>query len=134
MAGPLKIARVLVIIFAILTTRLEGIPRATQEDAHNTKDTPARVEPGVAEGWIEKKVLPVYPEKARQMRIQGTVILHVLLDKKGKIKEINVVSGHPLLVPAAMDAVKQWKYKPARVEGRKVEAETDVVINFELEK
>lgn len=67
------------------------------------------------------------------MRVQGQVVLDVIIDKKGKVKEINLVSGHPLLAPAAIDAVKQWKYKPFRLDGRKVEVETKVVVNFQFE-
>jgi TonB family protein len=91
-----------------------------------------QVEPSIAQGLLDKQVQPVYPEQARQMRVQGTVVLHVLINKKGKVTQVTIVSGHPLLVPAAINAVKQWKYKPYRVEGRSVNAQTDVIVNFEF--
>jgi protein TonB len=128
-----KVATLLVVLGLVFATRTPGAAslRNQQRAAPQPQDRqPARVEQSIAEGFLEKKVNPVYPEKARQMRIQGTVVLNVLLSKKGKVKEMHVVSGHPLLVPAAMDAVKQWKYKPLKVEGRAVEVETDVVVNF----
>lgn len=87
----------------------------------------------MVEAYLEKKVDPKYPELARQMRVQGKVILDVIINKKGKVREIRPASGHPLLVPAAMDAVKQWKYRPIRVNGHKVEAKTQVVVNFEFD-
>lgn len=84
-------------------------------------------------GHLKQKVDPKYPERARQMRVQGQVVLQVVIDKKGKIKEMKLVSGHPLLAPAAMDAVKHWRYDPFRIAGHKVEVETDIVVNFQLE-
>jgi periplasmic protein TonB len=95
---------------------------------------PALVERSTAQNYLEKQVPPKYPEKARQMRVQGTVVLKVMISRKGKVTEVSVISGHPLLVSAAIDAVKQWKYKPYRVAGHKVEAQTEVVVNFEFEK
>jgi TonB family protein len=79
------------------------------------------------------KVQPVYPAAARQARVQGTVELKALIDKHGKIEKLVAVSGHPLLIPAAMDAVKKWKYKPYSYEGQKVEVETTIIVNFELD-
>lgn len=95
---------------------------------------PVQIDPGTANSNIEKYVAPRYPEKAREMRVQGTVVLRLALTKKGKIKEMSAISGHPLLVPAAMDAVKQWKYRPYRVRGHAVEAWTEVVVDFKLQK
>lgn len=79
-----------------------------------------------------RKVPPVYPPLARQARIQGTVILNVIITKSGEIGDVRLVSGHPLLAPAAIQAVKQWRYKPYKVNGHPVEVATNLRINFSL--
>jgi protein TonB len=66
----------------------------------------------VAQGLLLTKVDPIYPPIARQARIQGTVVLRAVISKEGSIEELTLVSGHPMLVQAAIDADKQWKYKP----------------------
>ena len=75
---------------------------------------------------------PVYPQPAKQVRIQGVVKLHALISKEGTIEELKVVSGHPLLVPSALEAVKQWAYQPTLVNGEPVEVETDIDVNLPL--
>ena len=78
------------------------------------------------------KVQPVYPALARQARIQGTVILQAEISKTGDIINLQAVSGHPMLIPAALDAVKQWKYRPYILNGEPVEVDTQVTVNFTL--
>jgi protein TonB len=63
-------------------------------------------------------VAPVYPPLARQARIQGTVILKIVINKDGDVRNVQSVSGHPMLAPAAVEAVKQWKYHPYTEEGK----------------
>jgi TonB family protein len=91
-----------------------------------------RVAPGVIAGLIENKVDPVYPPLARQARIQGAVILGVIISKTGDVENLQLISGHPMLAPAAIEAVKQWKYKPYLLNGEPVEVETQVQVNFRL--
>ncbi|HUM06830.1 MAG TPA: energy transducer TonB [Terriglobales bacterium] len=91
-----------------------------------------RVTQGVTTGLLIKKVNPVYPEDARVGHIQGQVVLQVEIDKEGNIETVSLVSGHPLLVPAATEAVKQWKYKPYLLDGKPVKVVTQVVVNFTL--
>jgi TonB family protein len=81
---------------------------------------------------IEKKVDPVYPPLARQARIQGTVILQAEIDKSGNVEKVQLYSGHPMLAPAAIDAVKRWKYKPYLLNDEPIEVETRVTVNFTL--
>jgi len=81
---------------------------------------------------ILKKVDPVYPEKARKKRIEGTVLLAATITKNGDIADLTVVSGNRLLAQAAVDAVKQWKYRPYFFRGQPVEVETQVEVNFAL--
>jgi protein TonB len=91
-----------------------------------------RVSQGVSTGLLIKRVNPVYPPLARQARIQGQVVLHAVISKDGSITGLNLVSGHPMLAPAAIDAVKQWKYKPYLLNGEPVEVDTEVQVNFTL--
>jgi protein TonB len=91
-----------------------------------------RVSAGVTSGLLIRKVQPNYPPLARQARISGTVILHAVISKDGSIENLSLVSGHPMLAPAAIDAVKQWKYKPYLLNGEPVEVDTEVQVNFSL--
>jgi len=91
-----------------------------------------RVSSGVSTGLLVRKVNPNYPPLARQARIQGTVILQAEISKTGDIQNLRLISGHPMLAPAAIEAVKQWKYKPYLLNGEPVEVETTVQVNFTL--
>jgi protein TonB len=91
-----------------------------------------RVSSGVSTGLLVRRVNPNYPPLARQARIQGQVILQAEISKTGDIQNLRLISGHPMLAPAAIDAVKQWKYKPYLLNGEPVEVETTVQVNFTL--
>ena len=96
--------------------------------------TPARVRvsQGVSSGLLIKKVQPNYPPLARQARIQGQVLLQAQISKDGSIENLSLISGHPMLAPAAIEAVKQWRYKPYMLNGEPVAVDTQVVVNFTL--
>ena len=91
-----------------------------------------RVSQGVSQGLLIKKVQPSYPPLARQARIQGTVTLQAEISKDGTIENLRLMSGHPMLAPAAIEAVKQWRYKPYLLNGEPVAVETTVMVNFTL--
>jgi periplasmic protein TonB len=91
-----------------------------------------RVSTGVATGLLIRKVTPNYPQLAKQARIQGTVVLQAEISKDGTIQNLQLISGHPMLAPAAIEAVKQWRYKPYLLNGEPVAVETQVVVNFSL--
>jgi protein TonB len=74
----------------------------------------------------------VYPKAAKEARIQGVVRLRIVITNIGEVKEIHVLSGHPALVSAAVDAVKQWQYSPTYFNGEPVEIKTTVDISFTL--
>jgi len=76
----------------------------------------------------------LYPAAAKQARIQGTVLLKAVIGADGIVQELHVIDGHPLLAPAAIEAVKRWKYKPYRVKGKPVGVETTIAVNFRLEE
>jgi protein TonB len=84
------------------------------------------------EGNLIYRVQPQYPTLARQARVQGIVILRALITREGKIANLQVVGGHPLLVQSAMDAVLQWRYRPYYLNNEPVEVETQVTVNFTL--
>jgi protein TonB len=91
-----------------------------------------RVSQGVTQGLLIKKVQPNYPPLARQARIQGSVLLQAEISKDGTIENLHLISGHPMLAPAAIEAVKQWRYKPYILNGEPVEVETQITVNFTL--
>jgi periplasmic protein TonB len=86
-------------------------------------------------GQIQQAVLiyrkdAEYPKMARQTGTKGTVTLNCTIATDGTIKKVRVVSGHPMLVTAATEAVKQWRYRPTLLNGQPIEAETQVLVNF----
>ncbi len=91
-----------------------------------------RVSQGVTEGNLMRKVTPEYPPLARQAHVQGAVVLSAVIGKDGSIQNLQVVSGHPMLSSAAINAVKQWRYKPYILNGQPVEVETTITVNFTL--
>jgi protein TonB len=93
---------------------------------------PVRVGGNVQAARIINRIQPVYPPLARQTRISGTVRLHAIISKDGTIKELEVVSGHPLLQQAALDAVRQWRYQPTLLNGEPVEVDTTIDVIFSL--
>ena len=91
-----------------------------------------RVSQGVTKGMLISRLEPTYPPLARQARIQGVVVLTAIISKDGNIQNLQLLSGHPMLAPAAIDAVKQWRYKPFLLAGQPVEVETTVTVTFHL--
>ena len=83
-------------------------------------------------GKLISRVQPVYPDAARKLRIQGTVAINVIVRKDGTVSVQNVGTGHPLLAPAAVEAVQQWRYEPTTVNGEPVDIQTKVYVVFAL--
>jgi len=86
----------------------------------------------VQSAMIVSKAPPVYPELAKSARVQGVVHLAVIIAKDGTVQEIHSLGGPAMLIQAAMDAVKQWVYKPTLLNGEPVNVETTVDVNFTL--
>lgn len=84
------------------------------------------------EGSLIHRVQPVYPPLARSVRVQGAVVLAAVIGKEGTIENLRLISGHPMLVPAAIAAVSQWRYKPYILNGEAIEVETQITVNFLL--
>src|SRR3989442_6875218 len=113
------------VIGGIISSTPVAVPKAATPQR-------VRVSQGVSQGLLIRKVQPAYPPLARQARIQGQVVLQAEISKDGSIENLRLISGHPMLAPAALEAVKQWKYKPYMLNGEPVEVETQITVNFSL--
>ena len=91
-----------------------------------------RISQGVTKGLLIHRIEPTYPPLARAARIQGEVVLTAIISTNGDIENLQLVSGHPMLVPAAIAAVRQWHYKPYLLNGQPVEVETTITVIFSL--
>jgi protein TonB len=91
-----------------------------------------RISAGVTKGLLIQRIEPTYPPLARSARVQGDVVLSAIIDTNGHITNLQLVSGHPMLVPSAIAAVKQWRYKPYLLNGQPVEVETTITVIFTL--
>jgi protein TonB len=98
------------------------------------KPTQTRIRVGgnVAAAKLTRQVQPIYPQIAKTAHVQGTVLLHAIIAKDGTIQELQYVSGPPLLMKAAMDAVREWRYSPTLLNGEPVEVDTTVQVVFTL--
>jgi TonB family protein len=89
-----------------------------------------RIGGNVQAAKLLNRVQPAYPALARQTKVSGVVRMHVIIGKDGKVEQLEVISGHPLLVQSALDAVRQWVYSPTLLEGKPVEVETEIDVTF----
>lgn len=94
---------------------------------------PVSVSTGVMQGLVIRSVVPDYPPVAKAAHVEGTVVLAATISKAGRIENLHVVSGSPMLTQAAVDAVAQWVYRPYLLNGQPVEVETSVNVVFKLE-
>jgi protein TonB len=94
---------------------------------------PKRIISQLSEGQLVNRVEPVYPHIAAISGIQGQVKLHAIIGRDGRIQSLSAVSGQPLLVRAALEAVEQWRYRPYVLNGEAVEVETFITVNFNKE-
>jgi len=92
-----------------------------------------RVSTGVSEGLLLDRVPPVYPYPARAARIEGTVVLTAVISSEGRVEQLQVRSGHPFLVKAALEAVREWRYRPYLLNGKPTEVEAQITVAFRLE-
>jgi protein TonB len=93
---------------------------------------PAKIGGNVVAANLINPVKPIYPPLAKMARQQGTVKFEAMISKEGTIEDLKLISGPPLLVQAAMDAVKQWRYKPTILNGEPTEVQTTIDVNFSL--
>ena len=90
------------------------------------------VSQGISEGMVEYRVKPSYPSQARTMRLEGPVLLQAVITENGTVQDLKVVRGQPILARAAVDAVRQWRYRPYRLNGKPVRMQTEITIDFKL--
>jgi len=97
-------------------------------------DTPQqiRVSGAVEAGLLVRQVQPEYPLIARRSRVEGTVVLKAIIGRDGTVEKLTLISGQPLFVQAAIDAVRQWLYKPTYLNGEAVEVITEIDVNFHM--
>ena len=130
---------------------LQQVPDMTPPEAHVgtgigigigggvSADTPPpaqriRVGGNIQQTMLVSQVKPIYPQEAKDARIQGVVVLEATIAKEGNVQQIKVVSGNPALQQAAIDAVSQWKYKPTLLNGQPVEVVTTITVNFAFQQ
>jgi|SRR5579872_6825967 len=108
--------------------------QGAQESQPAVRSVPTRIRVGgnVMVEQILKKVDPVYPPDAKAAQVSGTVMLHAVIAKDGSVQQVDVVSGPPMLQQAAMDAVRQWRYRPMLLNGQPIEVDTTVSVVFTL--
>jgi protein TonB len=120
---------------------LGGEPDGLRYLADGVRPVPAPPKPIVnrpvqvsqmSEGDLIRKIQPAYPPIARSARIHGAVVLQAVISKMGTIENLRVLSGHPMLTSAAIDAVRQWRYRPYVLNGEPVEVETQITVHFSL--
>jgi TonB family protein len=112
------------------TGAIGGILSSEPQSPRVASPTHIRIAQGVMRSLLITKVNPSYPPEAERQHVDGTVVLRINIDKNGNVSTVEPVTGHPLLVPAAIDAVKLWKYKPYLLHQTQVEVETTVLIKF----
>jgi TonB family protein len=109
-----------------------GSPPGQPSEASPSVTNRVHVSAGVMQGLLFHRAQPVYPEPAKQAHIEGVVVLRVIIGRDGHVIDLGAISGPADLMPAAMDAVRQWEYKPYLLAGEATEVETQVRINFAL--
>lgn len=106
---------------------------ATAQQSESTQQpVRIRVSAGLAEGLLKHKVEPQYPQEAIAKHIEGHVLLVIVIDKEGNVTNLRAISGNPILAASALEAVKQWKYRPYQLNKEPVVVETQVTIKFRL--
>jgi len=111
---------------------VEPVPRTQEKGAASTRQI--HVSTGVQAAKLIAQVNPAYPALAKQARVAGTVRLTAIIGRDGAIRNLQVMSGHPLLTPAALEAVKQWRYQPTLLNDEPVEVITQIDVNFTLSR
>jgi len=103
-----------------------------ETDVYAAQEMPLRVPAETMEKRIISKAEPVYPEQARQAGTQGLAVLDTIIGEDGSVEQVHAISGDTLLVKAAADAVRQWKFEPYQFSGRPARVETTIAVEFEL--
>jgi len=111
----------------------DDLMRTGNGDGSDVKPEIKRVRSQLTEAQLINRVEPVYPRVAVAAGVQGQVKLHAIIARSGRIESLELISGPPLLVQTALDAVRQWRYRPYYLNGEAVEVETFITVNFRRE-
>jgi periplasmic protein TonB len=120
------------VLGGILSSANPPVPPPPPPPSPVKSKRPFRVGGNVQAPQLIRDIQPIYPPLARQTRTQGVVILDCVIDAQGNVTQMKLVSGHPLLVPAAFDAVRQWKYRPTLLNRVPVAVEMEVTVKFTM--
>jgi len=112
--------------------RSSGPAPPPEEIKRNTKKQPLKLSEPVVEAQLVSRIEPRYPLLALQLKQSGTVVLHAIISRDGHITALEVVSGSPFFVQAALDAVRLWRYRPTMLNGEPVEVDTTITVVFQL--
>ena len=130
-----KMAAVFVASMAIMQGQTSSVPPAgAPSPSAPVPDAPARVSSSVMASHLLTHGRAVYPQKAKDAGVSGTVVLHAIIGKDGTIQKLEVISGPDLLQQAALDLVNQWTYTPYLRHGQPTEVDTTILVNFSLNK
>jgi TonB family protein len=113
-----------------LRAAVSPFPAASPKVSRQSQEAAVKVGAGVMAGQIVSKTQPVYPQEAKDAHISGSVVMHAIIGKDGTIQNLTVLSGPPELQMSALDAVKQWVYKPYLLNGEPTEVETTITVNY----
>jgi TonB family protein len=111
---------------------LSGLVNSNPAPAVNGPQQAVRISKGISQGLLIKMVQPSYPPLARQMRLEGPVDLQATISKTGTVIGVKQLSGDAVLGHAAVEAVKQWRYKPYYLNGEPIDIQTQITVNFKL--
>jgi protein TonB len=112
-----------------LATSIPGPPPVPREASHH----PLQVSSGIMDAMLINRVQPRYPTIAQTVRVSGSVVLSAVIATDGSVQSLRIVSGNPLLISAAYQAVRQWRYRPTLLNGQPVEVQTLITVNFVLQ-
>ncbi len=119
-------------IGVLMLPAMGSAQQQTQYTTEVSTEQPTALSAERAAQNLTNKVNPTYPALAKATRIQGHVRLAVVISKTGNVESVKVVSGHPMLVPSAVEAVKKWQYKPFLVNGQPVAVKTEIEVPFSM--
>jgi len=138
---PVEVATTITTSFAAVSPSTPSVfesstPRPTPPPPPPPPPPPSRIRQGgnVQQAMLLTQVKPVYPLEAKEARIQGVVVLEVVIGKDGLVSEVRIITGHPTLQQAAVDSVRQWQYKPTLLNGEPVEVVSTVTVNFAFQE
>jgi TonB family protein len=128
---PVRVSTSLPYTFSLKGYFPEGCAAVESAEAYNAAHHP-QVPQKVMEGALTHRVAPEYPLQARLRHLQGTVLLYAVIGEDGKIRDLKALCGAPEFIPACLEAIRQWRYRPYLVDGVPVEVQTTIKVQFHM--